>query len=128
MVLRVGSVFPGYRGAVADGRAALVLAGRRAPAAGSAPTGSSAPGRWSTSATSASRCTCGTGRSCCCTWSPGTGRRSASVAGAFVIGLSLLLAALTYHFVEEPVRRSAIGTRTRWGAYRFGVVRWPCCW
>jgi peptidoglycan/LPS O-acetylase OafA/YrhL len=44
------------------------------------------------------------------------------LGGAFVIGTSLLLAALTYHFVEEPVRRSAIGTRNRWGAYRFGVL------
>ena len=44
------------------------------------------------------------------------------VGGAFVIGVSLLLAALTYHFVEEPVRVSAIGTRTRWGAYRFGLI------
>ncbi|HEY7595911.1 MAG TPA: acyltransferase family protein [Actinophytocola sp.] len=44
------------------------------------------------------------------------------LGGAFVIGASLLLAVLTYHFVEEPVRRSAIGTQTRWGAYRFGVL------
>ncbi|HEV7649850.1 MAG TPA: acyltransferase family protein [Actinophytocola sp.] len=44
------------------------------------------------------------------------------LGGTFVIGVSVLLAVLTYHFVEEPVRLSAIGTRTRWGAYRFGVI------
>lgn len=44
------------------------------------------------------------------------------LGGSFVIGTSLVLAALTYHLVEEPVRRSAIGTGTRWGAYRFGVL------
>jgi peptidoglycan/LPS O-acetylase OafA/YrhL len=44
------------------------------------------------------------------------------LGGAVVIGLSLLLSVLTYHFVEEPVRWSEIGTRTRWGAYRFGVL------
>ncbi|MFE0021105.1 acyltransferase family protein [Amycolatopsis sp. NPDC059021] len=42
--------------------------------------------------------------------------------GAFVIGVSVLLAALTYHLVENPVRASAIGVRTRWGAYRFGLA------
>ncbi len=44
------------------------------------------------------------------------------LGGTFVIGVSLVLAALTYHLVEEPLRRSAIGTRTRWGAYRFGLL------
>ncbi len=44
------------------------------------------------------------------------------LGGAFVIGVSVLLAFLTYHLVEEPVRLSAIGTRTRWGAYRFGLT------
>lgn len=44
------------------------------------------------------------------------------LGGAVVIGLSLVLSVLTYHFVEEPVRRSEIGTRTRWGAYRFGMA------
>jgi peptidoglycan/LPS O-acetylase OafA/YrhL len=44
------------------------------------------------------------------------------LGGTFVIGLSLLLSVLTYHLVEEPVRRSSIGTRTQWGAYRFGVA------
>ncbi|WP_019812799.1 acyltransferase family protein [Saccharomonospora saliphila] len=42
--------------------------------------------------------------------------------GAGVIGLSLLLAVLTYHLIESPVRRSRIGVTTRWGAYRFGVM------
>lgn len=42
--------------------------------------------------------------------------------GLGVIGLSLLLSVLTHHFVEQPVRRSRIGERTRWGAYRFGVA------
>ena len=40
-----------------------------------APTGCSARGRCATSATSASRCTCGTGRCWCCTWWRATGRR-----------------------------------------------------
>ncbi|WP_326951982.1 acyltransferase family protein [Amycolatopsis sp. NBC_01286] len=44
------------------------------------------------------------------------------LGGAFVIAVSVGLAALTYHFVESPVRASAIGTRTPWGAYRFGVA------
>lgn len=44
------------------------------------------------------------------------------LGGGLVIGVSVLLAALTYHFVENPVRVSAIGTRNRWGAYRFGVA------
>ncbi|WP_026455518.1 acyltransferase family protein [Saccharomonospora iraqiensis] len=42
--------------------------------------------------------------------------------GAGVIGLSLLLAVFTYHFIESPVRESRIGVTTRWGAYRFGVA------
>ena len=44
------------------------------------------------------------------------------LGGTLVIGVSVVLAVLTYHFVEEPVRRSEIGARTRWGAYRFGVL------
>ncbi|WP_326951284.1 acyltransferase [Amycolatopsis sp. NBC_01307] len=44
------------------------------------------------------------------------------LGGAFVIAVSVGLAALTYHFVESLVRASAIGTRTPWGAYRFGVA------
>ncbi|MFI5593148.1 acyltransferase family protein [Amycolatopsis sp. NPDC051758] len=42
--------------------------------------------------------------------------------GAFVIAVSVGLAALTYHLVENPVRASAVGTRSRWGAYGFGVA------
>ena len=42
--------------------------------------------------------------------------------GAGVIALSLVLASLTYHFIENPVRNSRIGTATRWGAYRFAVL------
>lgn len=44
------------------------------------------------------------------------------IEGTGLIGLSLLLAALTYHLVEQPVRLSAIGADTRWGAYRFAVL------
>nr|WP_083466633.1 acyltransferase family protein [Kibdelosporangium sp. MJ126-NF4]CEL17510.1 acyltransferase 3 [Kibdelosporangium sp. MJ126-NF4]CTQ91263.1 acyltransferase 3 [Kibdelosporangium sp. MJ126-NF4] len=44
------------------------------------------------------------------------------LGGLGVIALSLLLSVLTYHFVEEPVRRSRVGERNRWGAYRFGVA------
>ncbi|WP_447001847.1 acyltransferase family protein [Saccharothrix isguenensis] len=42
--------------------------------------------------------------------------------GLVVIGLSVVLSVLTLHFVEEPVRRSRIGETTRWGAYGFGVL------
>ncbi|WP_228713921.1 acyltransferase family protein [Prauserella endophytica] len=42
--------------------------------------------------------------------------------GALVIGVSLVLAALTYHLVENPVRDAKFGTYTRWGAYRFGAA------
>lgn len=42
--------------------------------------------------------------------------------GAVIIALAFVLAVLTHHLVEKPVRVSAIGVRTRWGAYRFGVV------
>lgn len=42
--------------------------------------------------------------------------------GAGVIGVSLVLAALTYHLVENPVRYSNIGVEKRWGAYRFAVL------
>ncbi|MEU3269733.1 acyltransferase family protein [Saccharomonospora sp. NPDC006951] len=42
--------------------------------------------------------------------------------GALIIAISLVLAAATFHLVEEPVRRSQIGVTTRWGAYRFGVL------
>ncbi len=42
--------------------------------------------------------------------------------GAVIIGLSVVLAALTYHFVEEPVRRSRIGQGATWGGYGFGVL------
>ncbi|RSM85277.1 acyltransferase [Kibdelosporangium aridum] len=44
------------------------------------------------------------------------------LGGLGVITLSLLLSMLTYHFVEEPVRRSRIGEGNRWGAYRFGIA------
>lgn len=44
------------------------------------------------------------------------------VGGLGVIALSAALAVATHHLVEEPVRSSAIGVRTRWGAYRFAVA------
>jgi peptidoglycan/LPS O-acetylase OafA/YrhL len=44
------------------------------------------------------------------------------LGGLAVIGVSVALSALTYHFVEKPVRLSPVGTRTKWGAYRFGVI------
>ncbi|MCR6482913.1 acyltransferase [Amycolatopsis sp. OK19-0408] len=44
------------------------------------------------------------------------------LGGAVVIGTSVLLAAATHHFVEQPLRTSRVGERTRWGAYRFGVL------
>lgn len=42
--------------------------------------------------------------------------------GAFIVGFSLLLAALTHRFVEEPARRARFTERTRWATYRFGVA------
>src|SRR5699024_7550262 len=42
--------------------------------------------------------------------------------GLAVIAVSLVLSAVTYHLVEQPVRKSRVGETTRWGAYRFGVV------
>lgn len=44
------------------------------------------------------------------------------LGGAVVIAIALALSAVTYHLVEKPVRESRIGVRTRWGAYRFGVL------
>ncbi|WP_433407545.1 acyltransferase family protein [Saccharomonospora azurea] len=44
------------------------------------------------------------------------------VGGAGVIGLSVILAVLTYHLVENPVRDSKIGVNNRWGAYRFALI------
>ncbi|WP_197319128.1 acyltransferase family protein [Saccharomonospora sp. NB11] len=44
------------------------------------------------------------------------------VGGAGVIGLSVVLAMLTYHLIEKPVRESKIGVEKRWGAYRFAVL------
>jgi peptidoglycan/LPS O-acetylase OafA/YrhL len=44
------------------------------------------------------------------------------LGGAGVIGLSVVLAVLTYHGIENPVRYSQIGVTTRWGAYRFAVL------
>ncbi|ONI85423.1 acyltransferase [Actinosynnema sp. ALI-1.44] len=51
------------------------------------------------------------------------GRTEVEVVGGLgVIGLSFVLSAATYHLVEQPLRRSHMGERTRWGAYRFGVA------
>ncbi|MBY8849552.1 acyltransferase family protein [Saccharothrix longispora] len=44
------------------------------------------------------------------------------LGGGVVIGLSVLLAAATRRFVEEPVRRSSIGVASPWGAYRLAAV------
>ncbi|OZM74411.1 acyltransferase [Amycolatopsis antarctica] len=44
------------------------------------------------------------------------------LGGAVVIGVSLALSALTYHFVEKPVRDSRIGVERPWGSYRFAVL------
>ncbi|ASO19645.1 acyltransferase family protein [Actinoalloteichus hoggarensis] len=44
------------------------------------------------------------------------------LGGAFIIGVSVVLSVLTYHLVENPLRRSAVGTRTPWAGYRFGLV------
>lgn len=52
-----------------------------------------------------------------------TKRGDAGLAGGvLVFALSLALSVLTYHLVETPVRESRIGVRTSWGAYRFGVL------
>ncbi|MBM7814790.1 acyltransferase family protein [Saccharothrix algeriensis] len=54
--------------------------------------------------------------------------------GLGIVGLSLALAVLTHHLVEQPVRRSSPGSATRWGAYRFaGLAMAPVlvaagCW
>ncbi|MER6670931.1 acyltransferase family protein [Amycolatopsis japonica] len=42
--------------------------------------------------------------------------------GAVIIALAFGLAVLTHHLVEKPVRVSAIGAGSRWGAYRFGAA------
>uniref|UniRef100_UPI001B877163 acyltransferase family protein n=1 Tax=Amycolatopsis palatopharyngis TaxID=187982 RepID=UPI001B877163 len=44
------------------------------------------------------------------------------LGGTFIIGLSLALSVLTYHFVETPVRESKRGLLARWNGYRFGVA------
>ncbi|TLW94646.1 acyltransferase [Saccharomonospora piscinae] len=45
-----------------------------------------------------------------------------AVGGAVVIAVSVALAMATHRWVENPVRVSGIGARTRWGAYRFGLL------
>ncbi|WP_156754916.1 acyltransferase family protein [Actinokineospora pegani] len=40
------------------------------------------------------------------------------LGGLFIIALSVVLAVLTHHLVEEPVRKSGIGSVKPWGAYR----------
>lgn len=42
--------------------------------------------------------------------------------GAVIIAISVALAVATHHLVENPVRLSQIGVRTRWGAYRLGAA------
>ncbi|TWH19131.1 acyltransferase family protein [Prauserella rugosa] len=42
--------------------------------------------------------------------------------GAAIIAASLVLAMLTYHLVEEPVRRAKVDVRSDWGSYRIGAA------
>lgn len=42
--------------------------------------------------------------------------------GLVLIAVSFVLAMLTYHFIEKPVRFSKIGIEKPWGAYRFAVL------
>ncbi|WP_020498081.1 acyltransferase family protein [Sciscionella marina] len=42
--------------------------------------------------------------------------------GLVLLAASLVLAMLSYHFIESPVRDSKIGVNNRWGAYRFAVI------
>ncbi|MDT8914708.1 acyltransferase family protein [Amycolatopsis sp. PS_44_ISF1] len=44
------------------------------------------------------------------------------LGGLVVAGASVVLAVLTRHLVENPIRRSALGTTTRWGTPRFALV------
>jgi peptidoglycan/LPS O-acetylase OafA/YrhL len=44
------------------------------------------------------------------------------LGGLFVIGVSFAASVVTYHVVENPIRRSEVDTRTKWGAYRFAVL------
>ena len=50
-------------------------------------------------------------------------RTAVGLAGGLVIiAVSLTLAALTYHLVENPVRESEVGARSRWGGYALGAA------
>ncbi|OZM73142.1 acyltransferase [Amycolatopsis antarctica] len=44
------------------------------------------------------------------------------LGGLFIVGLSGVLAAITYHLIEQPVRDSRIGVANRWGSYRFAAL------
>jgi peptidoglycan/LPS O-acetylase OafA/YrhL len=44
------------------------------------------------------------------------------LGGAVVLGVSFALSVLTYHFIENPIRLSKIGSVKRWGAYRFALL------
>ncbi|MGW4114639.1 acyltransferase family protein [Actinosynnema sp. NPDC004786] len=44
------------------------------------------------------------------------------LGGAFVIGLSVTLAVATHHLVESPVRRSAVGEVRAWRAHALGAA------
>jgi peptidoglycan/LPS O-acetylase OafA/YrhL len=44
------------------------------------------------------------------------------LGGGFVIGVSMGLSVLTYHFIETPVRESKSALLSRWAGYRFGVA------
>ena len=88
----------------------LALVGRarrRAPGVAGGPARPRSGRRSSPSASAATACTCGTGRSSC-----SSARRTArSVAFVVAAALTVVVSELSYRYVETPVRRGALG---RW--------------